>query len=644
MAGMQEGDSCDKWFQGYCDGDTKVTCVGGKITTSDCSDVHGCAMSKVKQYGETYLIPTCRKDGASCESGSTGYCVLENNGGTSEAHAYGLTCWDNTDDTMSGDKGDGSYLLCAANGCNPQKTSCWNKCDGNVLNMYNNSNLNCAGINQICVSEEQNGFCADACGQKDEVFNSCENNIERIRECRADDNGKLYYADTRAFPCDHGCDSSTGKCKKLVPDEYTDCDWNTFTQRCESNGIRVACVEGIVRAERCSEDNDKICGVVQNAATCFKPCTGTVTKSCDGNTLVTQTCAQNDAGILVPVSVETETCPYSCDAENKECNCSKGGYWCEDNAITHCDFDTKSVVKESCGTEICKAWSDGTECYKKQYSTANDCKNELENLKCENGDHVTSHVCDYPISGSGPAYGTWETEHCEYGCGSTDDRCCEFNEKYNSATETCDCDTANGWNPLNTASGKYCVCKGGECSAFKVGSYLSLGGKSLDNAIIWRVLKVDESQRRLFIIYDEFINIEFPSAQFSTNANITTWDKSYVRTYLNTTAAGEGWQREESLLTVIKNRAVTTTVHTPSYSGNSGGADTEDKIFLLSYDEAETFNAGSGKLRSPGEERGTVMYRNVMWSGGSSPSVTVKYEDSSPTAYGSFTPAMWITY
>ena len=62
-----------------------------------------------------------------------------------------------------------------------------------------------------------------------------------------------------------------------------------------------------------------------------------------------------------------------------------------------------------------------------------------------------------------------------------------------------------------------------------------------------------------------------------------TWAKSDIRNWLNSTFLNEAFTPAEQA------GIVTTTVSTPSYYGNSGGADTQDKIWLLSREEAEKY-------------------------------------------------------
>ena len=61
------------------------------------------------------------------------------------------------------------------------------------------------------------------------------------------------------------------------------------------------------------------------------------------------------------------------------------------------------------------------------------------------------------------------------------------------------------------------------------------------------------------------------------------WDKSEIREWLNSTFLNEAFTAQEQA------SIVTTQIITPRYNRLSGGADTEDKIWLLSRDEAEMY-------------------------------------------------------
>ena len=65
------------------------------------------------------------------------------------------------------------------------------------------------------------------------------------------------------------------------------------------------------------------------------------------------------------------------------------------------------------------------------------------------------------------------------------------------------------------------------------------------------------------------------------------WDKSEIRSWLNSTFLNAAFTAEEQL------GIVTTTVSTPDYEGHSGGSDTQDKIWLLSCDEAGSYFASN---------------------------------------------------
>ncbi len=323
MKNVKEGDACDEWFQGFCSGNQRVTCDYGKIHYTDCTDAGGCAMSKDKQEycgGETYLFPTCRKDGPQCLNiDKNGYCAIENNQGNTEAHAYSIVCWENTDGTYSGNRMSDSYVLCTL-GCNLDKTGCLSRCEQNdTLHLYNDTIQYCANNADICVTLDGEGTCGEPCHQKGLEAQQCFGNNARHRVCSTDDNGKLYFQD-RICVCDHGCEDSTGLCKKIVSDEYQACDWNTFKQRCDGK-IRVACVGGRVRAEECSETCETFHG------TAFCPshiCSSTESYKCSDHDHIKYTkCAPADSGRLIPVQSFNIECSSLCDYESNSCDCKE---------------------------------------------------------------------------------------------------------------------------------------------------------------------------------------------------------------------------------------------------------------------------------------------------------------------------------
>lgn len=413
MKNVQEGDDCDAWFQGFCSGNQRVTCDGGKIHYTDCTEVGGCAMSKGRQEacgGETYLFPTCRKDGPQClDINKNGYCAIENNQGKTEAHAYGIACWENTDDTYSGNRMSDSYALCTL-GCNHDKTGCLSRCEQNdALHLYNDTIQYCANNADICVTLDGEGTCGEPCHQKGLETQQCFSNNARHRVCSADDNGKLYFQDT-ICGCDHGCESATGLCKKIVPDEYQACDWNTFKQRCDGK-IRVACVEGRVRAEECSQT----CETFHGSAVCPSHiCSSTESYECtDYDHLKYTKCAPADSGRLIPVQSSNTECSAGCDYESNSCYCKEtDANWCTvNNEVAWCNLfsswrEIGSWNYSSCNEKICA----GGSCYAKVFDSQQDCERYAASKKCP-----ALHLCR-PVQNSSQ-YGIWDEYGNDINCG-----------------------------------------------------------------------------------------------------------------------------------------------------------------------------------------------------------------------------------
>ena len=227
----------------------------------------------------------------------------------------------------------------------------------------------------------------------------------------------------------------------------------------------------------------------------------------------------------------------------------------------------------------------------------------------------------------------WETEHCDYGCSVKDDKCCGQFERYNPETGKCGCDEAHGWYSQNDTDANYCVCKGGGCSSYKVGDYLTLGGKQLGKARIWRVLEVNEAEREMLVIFDvahnDMSSMTYP---FSSSDSTTTWEESAMHKYLNDLNANQNdsWLRIEQLLTAVRDNAVAKPL--------DGNDKNTDKVFLLSYSESVKYNAGLGYLRTPGETANTMVVTSVSSSGERT------FADVAPTETKPFTPAMWLEY
>ena len=116
--------------------------------------------------------------------------------------------------------------------------------------------------------------------------------------------------------------------------------------------------------------------------------------------------------------------------------------------------------------------------------------------------------------------------------------------------------------------------------------------------IEWEVLAVEDGNALL--ISKNLLD----SRQYYSGNNGVTWEKSDIRVWLNNPFYNRAFDESE------KEQIQTVTISNPDNSsfGTAGGNDTEDKVFLLSIDEAESLFADDQAraiapgwwLRSPG--------------------------------------------
>ena len=116
----------------------------------------------------------------------------------------------------------------------------------------------------------------------------------------------------------------------------------------------------------------------------------------------------------------------------------------------------------------------------------------------------------------------------------------------------------------------------------KVGNIVTYGHYKQDSnngkePIEWIVLKYDGASGKSLLISRYGLDARFDAS------NYQGWEKSENRYWLNSTFLNAAFTAKEQAGIVM------TKVSTPSYSGNSGGPDTQDKLWLLSLDEAETY-------------------------------------------------------
>ena len=134
--------------------------------------------------------------------------------------------------------------------------------------------------------------------------------------------------------------------------------------------------------------------------------------------------------------------------------------------------------------------------------------------------------------------------------------------------------------------GRFCSnCGTAREPLIQVGNIVTYGHYEQDNntangkeAIEWIVLKYDSASGKALLLSRYGLDAHrFDASEYQG------WDKSEMRSWLNSTFLNNAFTAKEQAA------IVTTKVSTPSYNGNSGGADTQDKIWLLSREEAATY-------------------------------------------------------
>lgn len=163
-------------------------------------------------------------------------------------------------------------------------------------------------------------------------------------------------------------------------------------------------------------------------------------------------------------------------------------------------------------------------------------------------------------------------------------------------------------------------------------------GSYKDRSLEWTVIDIQDT--KVFVIATKAIT-QIP---YNFTNEAVTWSSCDLRTWLNNDFINEAFTSEE------QSKILTTTVNpgnNPQYTTDAGSA-TEDKIFLLSADEAEQYfstdssrvcdfngNASAWWLRSPGNSQNYAV--NVHRDG----SIWYNGVDVD-NAFDAVRPAMWI--
>ena len=121
---------------------------------------------------------------------------------------------------------------------------------------------------------------------------------------------------------------------------------------------------------------------------------------------------------------------------------------------------------------------------------------------------------------------------------------------------------------------------------FKIGNTVTFGRYEQDNdttdgteAIEWRVIDLSDGKALLISVYG------LDAKQYNSGLDSITWENCLLRKWLNEDFYNAAFSEEEQA------RIATTQVENKDSAkfGTSGGKDTEDKIFLLSFDEVNRY-------------------------------------------------------
>ena len=157
---------------------------------------------------------------------------------------------------------------------------------------------------------------------------------------------------------------------------------------------------------------------------------------------------------------------------------------------------------------------------------------------------------------------------------------------------------------------------GGRKTTVSVGEYITYGHYEQDNdmsngkeAIEWLVLDYDANTNSALLISRYGLD----ARKYHNSWPFPTWGKSDIRNWLKGTFLNTAFTAAEQA------GIVTTTVSTPSYYSYSGGEDTEDRIWLLSSEEAEEYFSSTISRRAVpttyAVAQGTLQDSRIMLNG-----------------------------
>ena len=255
-----------------------------------------------------------------------------------------------------------------------------------------------------------------------------------MKDKTSDKNYWYYLADPKWEVCPYSCDIHTGKCARLVPEQDTRCDLNTFEDYCQGN-VSVNCEMNITMSSVHAESCENGCAVFSSgnatASRCIYPnslCSpGDPDKTiCISSYLVTMSCiSASDGSLSEYLFSEYKECPHGCDpdtnkcvtlheSEGNECNSSNRPECVDDNLLLYCDASRKyaTYVCQIGGEGLCIEANDGANC--REICTT---PGETRSICVDGGDNnfYTKHEICSEINGH-LVFETQNTEACANSC------------------------------------------------------------------------------------------------------------------------------------------------------------------------------------------------------------------------------------
>ena len=319
------------------------------------------------------------------------------------------------------------------------------------------------------------------------------------------------------------------------------------------------------------------------------------------------------------------------DSESNSCTCDNANHWvgtagscvCETGYVAvggqcevkkSCDAvtETYDAVSNTCACDAAKHWTGTTgscTCETGYLLIGGQCEAQKScDAVTEIYDVVTNTcACDNANHWVGTAGScTCETGYVAVGGQCEVKKSCDaVTETYDAVSNTCACDNANHW--VGTAGS--CTCETGYelsgtvCNrSISVGDIVTFGHYEQDNdryngkePIEWRVLDINE-EGQLLLLSDKALDVQ----RYNTREYFITWEKSTIRSWLNGYEAsynteGKDYTAENFIDAAFtaeeKAKILTSNVPDNPYHSTSPGNPTTDKIFLLSFVEAQTYFA-----------------------------------------------------